>query len=161
MLESAPKYSRVVRESILERDNYECQGCGIFEGCDRREPERIPARIEDRNGNGGRVQIHHIIPQMYGERLGIEVNYPSNMIALCKFAHVGHDDAVHPDMNRAGIEYNEGNKNAYKEAIGKHEELLDRREIYWNDRHDRKLSVQAVRNTQRRIKEGWRWIIGD
>lgn len=146
-----PKYGKNVRESILERDKHECQGCGIFDGCDRREPERIPARLE----------VHHIHPQSYAEKLGFNPNYPENLITLCRFAHRGHEDSVHPDMYQAGIEYNQGNKEAYKEASLMHRVELAARRIFWNDENDRKLSVQAVRNTQRRRQEGWRWVTDD
>lgn len=144
-----PKYGKRVRESILERDNHECQGCGVFAGCDRREPERIPARLE----------CHHILPQLYMERLGgINPNYPENMVTLCRTAHRGHATSIHPDMHQAGIDYNQGNKDAYKQASANHAALLAQRQIYWNDVHDRQLSVIAVRNTQRRRREGWRFV---
>ena len=143
-----PKYGKVVRESILERDNHECQGCRIFEGCDRREPERIPARLE----------VHHILPQSYAEHLNFNPNYPENLITLCRDAHRGHESSVHPDMYQAGIDYNQGNKDAYKEASRLHKVKLRAREIFWNDSKDRQMTVQATRNTQNRRREGWRWV---
>jgi len=145
-----PKYGRAVRENILKRDN-ECQGCGIFEGCDRREPERIPARLE----------VHHILPRGYAKRLDFNPNFPENLITLCKPSHRGDVSSVHPDIYRAGIEYNRGDKDAFTKAKAHHERLLDNQRIYWNGEHDRQLSAQAVRQTQKRRREGWRWITDD
>lgn len=158
MPEHGPKYSQAMREAILERDNYECQGCRIFEGCDRREPHRIPARIDEREARGGILQVHHILPQSFSDRpaIGINPNFPENMLTLCKPAHIG-ETGVHPDTYEAMLQYRQGNKQAYKEMSQARSALLDQRQIYWDDSHDRQLQVMAIRNTQRAKRDGWVW----
>lgn len=131
-------FTKSQRDWIDERDNHQCQA---------------PWEHECNGLTQAKRHKHHIIPQRYAERMGIDPDYPENGISICENAHVGNGhetgDVIHPDMRQARLEYRLGNKEAYVEAIRRREGILDRRQIYWNDTYDRVLQTIAIRNTQR------------
>lgn len=134
------------RQSILERDSRTCQ----FTAC--------PLRA---NGNSARVSctpnklnVHHLIPQRYSELFGIDPNYPENLLTVCEGAHIKSDEGIHPDMAQALRNYHQ-NPDGIKEVFANREKLLEEHKPYWNTKYDRTMSVQAVRNTQLKKKEGW------
>jgi len=123
----------------------------------RRDRERCQAeelRI-DHECNGSRhgpedkrkLQVHHVIPQRYAERVGIQnPDFPENGLTLCERFH---QNIVHPDMTEALAQYRGGDKGAFSKALKRRDKAIDRREVYWNDQHDRAMRTQAVKNTQR------------
>lgn len=139
------------RLAIRERDDNHCQGCGIFTLCERREPERIPERLN----------VHHILPRGYSSRVGIDPNFAENLITVCKTFHTGHPTlSIHPDTFQAQMTYQGQKKSgvfpdAYQRMSERRVELLDNRQIYWNNMYDRQLTVQAVKLTQLKQREGW------
>lgn len=131
------------RFAIRERDNNECQGCGITSICTRNTPDRI------------HLQVHHIIPQGYSKRMGIDPDYPENLITICENLHIGHPtQSVHPDTYQARETYR-GQKESYNQMIEARKVKLENREIYWNTQYDRQFHVIATRNTQRIKVTGW------
>ena len=91
----------------------------------------------------GDVQIHHVIPQMWGYAHGMteeEVDSPLNAFPACSDAHVGTrgtQDCFHPDQAHALTDYT---RNDNKFAFG---QLQERRQMmtqsdtpYWNERWD-------------------------
>lgn len=131
------------RLAIRERDNNECQGCGIWAHCNRDEPER----------NHKRLEVHHIMPQGYSKKFGINPDTSTNAITLCKEMHTGHVDSIHPDTYQAKMTYR-SNPKSYFDTTQARREQLSRREIYWNDQYDRPLKARAVINHQRSVLEG-------
>lgn len=130
-------FTKRQREAILKRDDGECQ---------------FPEKHEHKGG----LQVHHIIPQRYAKEVGIEdPDYPENGITLCEEAHTGKN-GIHPDISRAKKSYGK-NKNAYNEVFQERQEKLKNRQVYWNTTWDRLMSVIAVRNTQKKKKEGWQF----
>lgn len=127
------------KQWIRERDNNRCQAFW-------------------KHKCGGGLQVHHIIPQRYAKRMGIEdPDYAENGITLCANAHCGNpndsNDCIHPDMVQAKRDYRKGNKQSYDQTFNGREHYLDNRQPYWNTKFDRKLHVIAVRNTQKFLKE--------
>lgn len=157
MFNPAPKYTRAVRESILERDEYKCQGCSIFSGCRRKHPVSIHPHRKRRGKRGGDLHVHHLLPQKFSSVLGLNPNYPTNLITICAQLHVS-EDGIHPDVAVAHQKYQNGNQNAFNEMVASREELLQSRRIYWNDQYDRQLSVIAARRTQNALQRGWTWL---
>lgn len=118
------------KKEIRERDG----GC-MF-------PEKHPC-----NGKQKTLHVHHIIPQRYARAVGIEnPDFEENGISLCEYAH---QRLIHPDMAEALQAYRAGDKQAFKKAFEKREEILSERKTYWNTTWDRQLHTIAVRNTQR------------
>jgi 5-methylcytosine-specific restriction endonuclease McrA len=131
------------RVAIRERDDNECQGCGLFQPCTRDVPLRI------------HLQVHHIIPRAYSVRLGLNPNYGENLVTLCENMHIGHPTlSIHPDTYQARETYR-GEKNSYNQMVVSRLEKMANREIYWNNMYDRQLTVIAARNTQEKEEEGW------
>ncbi len=101
------------------------------------------------NGNR-RKEEHHILPQGYCSRLGIDPDYAENGITVCSHAH----DIIHPDRIKARQSYHQ-DKNSFKELHQERGKLMDERKIYWNDEFDRQLEARAVYNTQHAKRKGW------
>lgn len=131
------------RDSILERDDNRCQ---------------FPLKHVCR----GDLQVHHVIPQRYAERLGIPssmYDQPENLITLCFNVHVGDDpNCIHPDIRAARSDYRRGDKNAFAEAFHVREELIRARQPYWNTANDRLLTTKAWIQTAKAIRNGWRYL---
>lgn len=115
-----------------------------------------PEEHADCNGNL-EVDVHHVVPQHYSQRMGIDPDFDENAITLCTNRHRKAPDSVHPDVFSALNEYREGNKEAFKDMARDRQELLKNKHKYWDDTHDHQFHVLAVRNTQRAKKEGWVW----
>jgi len=127
-------FTKAQRQAILERDNHKCQ---------------FPA---DHPCNGkAQLQVHHILGQRYAKKLGFDPDFAENGITLCETAH---QEIIHPDMKEAREHYHD-DPLAYDKAFQKREELLDKKEITWNDKFDRVLHVMAIRNSQRARLMGW------
>ena len=58
---------RKLRKEVLERDNYQCQQCGITA-----------------KESGFPLEIHHVIPPKGNKELFFDIN---NCVTLCKFCH--------------------------------------------------------------------------
>lgn len=120
-------FSKAQREEILERDEHKCQA---------------PWKHECK----GRLEIHHVLPQGYAKKFGVDPDFIENGITLCQNAHVGRE-GVHPDTAQAFEEY-KTDKKAFKKMIEKRKQKLEERVIYWNDEHDRPMQVVALKRTQ-------------
>lgn len=121
------------RNAIVERDQRKCQA-PIKHNC------------------GGGLQVHHIIPQRYAARVGIQnPDYAENGITLCENFHQG---IIHEDMTIARRAYGRDH-DSYKKAFAERERKLNNREIYWNDKFDRLMTVIVQRNTQKARSRGW------
>ena len=145
--------NRRERLSILERDNGECQGCRIArEICPRLTPEANPNKL----------QVHHILPRGYAQRVGFDPDYPENLITVCTTLHTGHPTrSIHPDTFQAKETYRgqtKPRKSSFQEMKERREQLIAERQTYWNTEWDRPLSAQAVKNTQTERKKGWEWV---
>jgi len=118
-------FTQKQRRWILDRDNEQCQA-------------------PFRHRHGGRLEVHHILPQGYSSRMGIEdYDYPENGITLCQVAH----DTIHPDVPKARGDYHQ-DVGSFGKLREQRSEKLDKKQIYWNDDHDRQLQVVAIRRTQ-------------
>lgn len=131
-------FTKAQRDWIDERDGGKCQA-PFKHACNGTTP--------------GKRHKHHIIPQRYAERVGIDPDFSENGISICENAHVGNGHetgpVIHPDMQQARQEYRQGNKKAYSEAMEGRDEMLEDGLVYWNDQYDRILHARAVKNTQR------------
>lgn len=96
------------------------------------------------------VQIHHVIPQKYAQRVGYFADVVENGITLCEHSH---QRMIHGDMREARQDYHT-DKNSYKKVFKKRKQKLDEKEIYWNDTWDRQLYVTVTRSEQRAQKAG-------
>lgn len=127
---------------------------------DRRDGGKCQAPFEHECNGAARNKRHkhHILPQRYAKRFGINPDYPENVVSLCENAHVGNGHetgpVIHPDMLQARQEYRSGNKNAYKEITELRSDLLDNKQVYWNTDFDRAMQALAVLNTQQ-FDEPW------
>lgn len=146
MLFYAMAFSAKQRAWFRERDNNECQGCrmGLHHSRDCTGSPDLP---EEKR----KLQVHHVIPQRYANRIGMETaDFPENGITLgASF----HQEDIHPDMKDALGRYRRGDREAFKQVGPARDELLSRGEIYWNDEHDRLLSTRAIQQTQRFEKD--------
>ena len=124
------------REAIVSRDNRKCQA-PIKHNC------------------GGGLQVHHLIPQRYAYKMGIDPDYAENGITLCANFHQG---IIHEDMTVAKQAYGRDH-DSFKKAFAEREKKLNNREIYWNDKFDRLMTVIAQRNTQRARSRGWQFPV--
>lgn len=129
------------RIAIRERDNNQCQGCRIWPHCERDTPATT------------NLEVHHLLPRAYASRVGINPNFPENLITICQTMHTGHRDSIHPDSFQAKMTFRE-NPKVFLELGIEVREKLDNRQIYWNDNYTRPLAVRAVKNTQKVVSEG-------
>lgn len=130
-------FTKEQREAIRARDGGNCQVKKV-----------IPHECNDNKG----VQIHHILPQRFSKDMGIiNPDYPENGISLCENFHQHY---IHPDMGIAQKKYGQ-DRESFKEAFARRNEMLENKQIYWNTNYDRIMGVIAVRNTQKSKKEGW------
>lgn len=135
VIASLGAFTRKQRDAIVERDDGKCQ---------------MPKKHRHKGG----LQVHHIIPQRYAKEVGIEdPDYPENGLTVCEEAHVG-PNGIHPDIFRAKKNYGK-DKQSFSKVFKERGEKLKKKEIYWDDSHDRQMSVVAVRNTQKKKKLGW------
>lgn len=123
------------RLAVVNRDGKKCN---------------LPAEHDCR----GQLQVHHILPQAYSGLLKLNPDFPENLITICKNAHVGNADSIHPDIAEALQNYHTDPK-AIERVREQRAELMVNQEIYWNPKWDRILSATAVRNTQRAKDKGW------
>ena len=108
----------------------------------RRDKDKCQAPFKHKHK--GRLEVHHILPQGYAHRMGIEnYDFPENGITICQTAH----DIIHPDMTSARAEYNQ-DVGSFGKLREQRSARLDNREIYWNDEFDRQMQVVTLRTTQ-------------
>lgn len=122
---------------IDERDKGQCQGnaAGLKHRCK------------------GRLERHHIIPQGYAKRIGLDPDFGENGILLCQAAH----RLIHPDLDETLRNYHQNKKdgiNGFDKLREQRNALLDEREIYWNSKWDRQLIAYATRATQKMRRRG-------
>lgn len=123
------------REAILERDGQRCQ-----------------ATVRHQHSRA--LEVDHIIPQRYGQTIGLDeetLDQPENLLTKCTNAH----DLKHRDRIVAKEKYRGGNKSSYGEMFIERNERLQHGEIYWNADNDRTDMVQALKKTQQAKKRGW------
>lgn len=129
------------REAIRKRDHDACQS------------------YENGIRHGGKLQIHHILPKRFAEKvLGMkpeEYNTAENAITLCTNHHTGHPHSVHPDMHKALWEYRNGDRDAINRMIEERENKIKEGRIYWNNEHDGEFREIARRNTVESSRGGW------
>ncbi len=133
-LSSLAAFSKKQRDAIVERDKNKCN---------------YPLPHEC----GGELCVHQIIPPRYAEVVGVDPDFPENALTICKNAQAG-TNGIFPDLAEAHAEY-PADQSSFKKAIALRGKKLSQRKIYWDDSHDREMSVTAVRNTQRAEKDGW------
>jgi hypothetical protein len=135
LLATSWAFSLKQKKALDARDGGKCQA---------------PFKHECKGGN----QRHHILPQGYCQKFGIDPDFALNGIVLCENAHIR---IIHPDAQEAKVKYKKGDKKAFEELRKERSEKLDERVVYWEDKYDRPLYATAVRNTQRAEKKGWKW----
>ena len=113
------------------------------------------------NGNDEK-NIHHVLPQRYALRHGVDPDFPENGLDICTNAHIkgwkvnGKElDPIHPDTKRARLSFGRGDKDAFKKMEKERDEKIDEKVPYWNTTHDRAMQTLAVRNTQKAKRFGW------
>lgn len=149
------------RDSILERDNHHSQMRHHDEsgGMAPMNEKRCKAC----NGQGCKLQVHHIETQ----RIGGE-DVPENLITLYECEHNGKlangefvdpntDFVVHPDMITTFKEYRKGNKNAFAEMFTKRSQTIAKGEAYWNTDHDQEMAETARERTKSATIKGWKF----
>ena len=114
------------REYIKRRDNETCQ------------------HPECRNRHNQRLEVHHVIPQRYAKEMGIDPDFETNGLTLCKDCH----SRVHPDRTKALRGYHR-DKTVFSRLGIDRDKLLRQKQIYWDDRWDRVFNTTAIRNSQR------------
>ena len=97
---------------------------------------------------------HHILPQGYCLRFGVEPDFATNGIVLCENAHI---KVLHPDADKAKKDYVKGDKQSFSKLRKEREDKLAERVPYWNSGHDRALYTIAVRNSQKMDKKKPDW----
>lgn len=107
------------------------------------------------------VQVHHVRPVGYCDKLDVDPNYAYNGLSICKIAHVS-EDGVHPDTAEALKKYRgngvKGDRDAFKRMSDVRKEKLAERVIYWDPKADRPMDMLAIRNTQKAENSGkWHW----
>lgn len=135
-LASFMAYSQKQREAILERDKRKCN-YPLPHDC------------------GGELCVHQIIPPRYAKAVDVDPDFPENGLTICTNIQAG-PNGIFPDLAQARAEY-PLNQDSFREAAALRSKKLAQKQIYWNDEHDREMSVTAVRNTQRAKKSGWEW----
>lgn len=124
-----------------ERDNHQCQ---------------FPVDYDDTKytpcGRPGQ-EVHHIEPQRWCKNNGVpeeEIDSATNGILLCRDHH---QNVIHgPDMPLAKANYR-ADKNSYKKAFKKREQLVEAGLKYWNDTWDHVLKKIANVRTERFDRE--------
>ena len=101
------------RKIIRERDGNKCQ---------------FPVPGHKCNGRVN-LEINHIFPQKYCRSLGVDPDYPENLLTLCQNSHTGDPsngrqiEPIHPDIRDARKGYHR-NRQAISEAIKEQEKPL-------------------------------------
>lgn len=109
------------------------------------------------NGDQG-THLHHILPQRYALTYGVNPDFATNGIRICKGVHIENSDkdiVIHPDTREAKKAYNAGNKKAYDEMMEDRKAKIEEKTPYWNYHYDRPMQVVALKNTQKASIFGW------
>ncbi len=133
-LASLAAFSKKQRLAIMERDGHKCN-------------YPLPHQC------GGKLCVHQIIPPRYGEVVGVDPDFPENALTICKNIQAG-EGGIYPDLAAATQTYST-DRSSFTKAIKIRAKKLTQRKIYWDDSHDREMTVTAVRNTQKARAEGW------
>jgi len=130
------KYQRLW---VLERDGYCCQH---FSYDDVLKTWLQCQEIED-------LHVHHIFPVrwMRYHYPWIDPHRPHNLITLCGRTHHLGQEGVHPEMYRALMQYRDGDKLAFDDAVNMHRELTEHGEVYWDTTHDLQYIYRARSQT--------------
>ncbi len=122
-----------------ERDEHQCQ---------------FPVDYSDKSyvpcGSSKNIQIHHLKPQRWSKYHGKtedEIDCPENGISLCEAHHQG---VIHNDMLAAKLAYGK-NKDSYKKAFAKRNELVEQELPYWNTAYDEVM--ERIINARNRMFE--------
>lgn len=118
------------REHIKRRDNFICQ------------------HPECRDRKNARLEVHHVIPQGYAKAVGIDPDFETNGITLCRTCH----SRVHPDRLQALSTYKR-DRNSFGKLRIDRDALIKQRQVYWETIWDRQFLATAVRNTQKFARE--------
>jgi hypothetical protein len=137
LLASSWVFSLKQKDALRERDGNKCQA-PFRHNCNWKKASHA----------------HHLLPQGYCEKFGIDPDFSTNGIYICENAHLA---VIHPDAKEAKIAYAQGDKEAFDKMKKVRHDKLEERVPYWNTEQDRALYAIAVRNTQRAERKGWRW----
>lgn len=128
-------FTRKQRQAIIERDQNKCQAT-------------VP---HQHSPNKYSLEVDHVIPQRYAEKLGIDPDFPENALTKCRNAH----DLKHKDRIQAREDWKTSHNGSFAHMSEKRNELLKHGEIYWDDSADRTDMTRAVQLTQKAEKKGW------
>lgn len=126
------------RLAIIDRDGGRCRATVPHQHSTARYP----------------LEVDHIVPQRYGNTLGLDeetLDQPNNLLTKCRNAH----DLKHRDRITAREKWKETHNGSFTEMFTERGELLEHGTIYWDDSHDRQDVVQALKLTQEATKNGW------
>lgn len=130
--------TKTQKTAIRERDDNRCQF-----------PDHLNGHKHECGGN---LNVHHILPQGYCNELNINPDFPENCLTLCENSH----KLIHPDMEYARKHW-VPKGDSYLKVQEKRKDSLEHKEVYWVTTWDRAMSATAVRRTQQKEKEGWRF----
>lgn len=126
-------FNKSQKDYFHKRDGERCQAKGI-----------IPHTESDK------MQIHHVIPQKYAYKVAkIDPDFSNNGILICDHAH----RKIHPDMDEFLKTYHTEHPK-FDDVQKKRDELLDDKQIYWDDQWDRQLHVRIAQQEQKAEKKG-------
>lgn len=130
-------FTKKQREAILERDGHRCQ-----------------ATCKHRCNQEKGIEVDHIMPQRWCYDLGIDPDFAQNGLSKCKNSHnIKHPDRISAlQTYRAGMDHG---VDTFKEMFEVRNQLLNNKQIYWNDANDRTDLARAVQLTQRAVSRGW------
>lgn len=134
------------RSSIIDRDDNRCQ----FPACPKKGGQN------KLNCTPDKLNVHHILPQRFCDKYGIDPDFAENLITICQGCHIGSPDGVHPDAYQARTDFHEDPESFKKMADARNERLRNRTPC-WNTEYDRAMSTVAVKNTQEKKKKGWQF----
>src|SRR3989304_3508914 len=116
-------------------------------------------------GSTIKIEINHVKPQGWTKRiLKKNPDYPTNLVAICKFHHVGWGYqgtldwenevvfVIHTDTALAYRQYRD-NRSAFEEVFADREVATDRKEKYWNTDWDSTLTRIAHQCVSRYLYE--------
>ncbi|HEX8932115.1 MAG TPA: hypothetical protein VF810_03095 [Patescibacteria group bacterium] len=113
----------------------------------------------------GRLEVHHILPQMFGYTyliaLTSDIDQILNALTVCQNAHTGSQtyptDNIHNDQPYVWRSYRNGNNNAFNEMQMRRKVIAETGQPYWNTKFDAVMIYQARKNTNTAQEEGWRF----
>ena len=127
-LVSLAAYSEKQKTALKERDHHSCQ---------------FPAEHDC----GGELLIHQIIQPKYAKKFGINPDYATNGLTICRQAQ----QLIYPDIQVPAEEI--------PAVIKERNVKFNQRQPYWVTVFDRAMNATAVKNTQQAEATGWQFPI--